>query len=211
MRVLLMMTLGMIACDGGEANLEEKKSPTAYLMNDPIEKLELEDENLGTESIVPVQRRDRRRMNVFQLNKALLDLTGHDYVQLLDARGPLGQPDYREITREVREPELFFQKFLQDAAHSNCDFLLDAELEATLEERRFLKHIEPNDTAEAEVKENLAFLLLRYHGHRHENDAQEVENWYTLFSNIQQSTADSQTTWKAICVALIRHPDFYSY
>ena len=150
-------------------------------------------------------------MNIFQLNQALTDLTGHDYSILLEARGPLGQPDYLEIVNEVREPELFFQKFLQDAAHTNCELLLEDEEQATQSERKFLTYIEPNETTESEVKENLAFLLLRYHGHRYATDSSEVSEWYSLFSNIQQTTSDSQTTWKAICVGLIRHPDFYSY
>ena len=210
-KALFIGLCALVGCESEGLDTTEKHPPQAYLMDDPIEKLELEDTTLGSGELVPVQRRDRRRMNIFQLNKALLDLTGYDYVQLLDAKGPLGQPDYREIIREVREPELFFQKFLQDAAHSNCDMLLDAEQQATSEERTFLKYIAPDDVSESAVRENLAYLLLLFHGHRYEENSDEVADWYTLFTKIQQVTADTQTSWKGVCVALIRHPDFYSY
>ena len=218
MRILLATTLGlMVACQTAETQ-QKPQQETPPLAEEglaerpaPVDSITLEESKLDSASILPVQRRDRRRMNIFQLNQALTDLTGYDYSILLEARGPLGQPDYREIINEVREPELFFQKFLQDAAHTNCELLLEDEEQATLSERKFLKYIEPDETAEGQVKENLAFLLLRYHGHRYDNSSAEVNEWHTLFSNIQQATSDSQTTWKAICVGLIRHPDFYSY
>ncbi len=217
MKNLLFFTVLLSACQSDPQASQQAEQPTRS--NDeqiagrpvPIDSLTLEESKLDSAYALPVQRRDRRRMNIFQLNQALTDLTGYDYTELLEARGPLGQPDYREIIHEVREPELFFQKFLQDAAHTNCDHLLDDEETATLSERKFLTQIEPNDTTQSEVKANLAFLLLRYHGHRYETSSAEVEEWYSLFSTIQQTTSDSQTTWKAICVGLIRHPDFYSY
>ena len=117
----------------------------------------------------------------------------------------------QNLVRISAKTKIFFQKFLQDAAHSNCDDLLDAELQAASEERRFLKYIAPEDVSESAVRENLAYLLLLFHGRRYEESADEVTHWHTLFSNIQQVTTDTSTSWKGVCVALIRHPDFYSY
>ena len=211
---IFFSTLWMMACQVSEPpNLDESESSSqtiSYRLATDAD-FELEDSIVESADIIPVQARDRRRMNIFQLNQALLDLTGYEYSVLLEVNGPLGQPDYREVINEVREPELFFQKFLQDAAHTNCDMLLDDEETRSLSERKFLKYIEPGETTTAEVEDNLSFLLLRYHGHRYETASAEVQTWSSLFSSVQQNTADAQTTWKAICVALIRHPDFYSY
>ena len=118
---------------------------------------------------------------------------------------------YVQIVKEIREPELFFQKYLQDAAHVNCNLLLDDEELALPQERRFLRHIEIGETQATAVKDNLSFLLLHFHGHRYPEDHPQLELWNSLFEGIQESTEDTKTTWKAICVALIRHPDFYSY
>ena len=158
---------------------------------------------------IPV--RDLRRMNLDQLQHAIEEVTGHGYEGLNDASGALGKPDYIQIIKEIREPELFFQKYLQDAAHKTCDSLLDDEEEAAQENRRFLKYVEIGEEEPVAVKENLSFLLLRFHGHRYPLEHPQVELWYSLFEGIQESTEDTQTTWKAMCVALIRHPNFYSY
>ena len=163
------------------------------------------------EPSVSIPVRDLRRMNLDQLQHAIEELTGHGYEGFDNASGALGKPDYIQIVKEIREPELFFQKYLQDAAHKTCDSLLDDEEEAAQENRRFLKYIEIGEEEPAAVKENLSFLLLRFHGHRYPLEHPQVELWYSLFEGIQESTEDTQTTWKAMCVALIRHPDFYSY
>ena len=168
-------------------------------------------ETIEEEPSVSIPVRDRRRMNLDQLQRAVEEVTGHGYEGFDNASGAMGKPDYIQIVKEIREPELFFQKYLQDAAHETCDFLLNDEEEATQENRRFLLHIEVGEEESVAVKENLSFLLLRFHGHRYSVDHPQIELWYSLFEGIQENTEDTQTTWKAICVALIRHPDFYSY
>ena len=180
-----------------------------------------ENEQVSTETFLPpptsgtsteiVQQRDRRRMNLLQLDSAIEYVTGHNYPAFWEAKASLGQPDYDQIIKEVREPELFFHNFLQDAAHLNCDLLLNEEETLNPQERRFLVHLDVGETEEALVKTNIAYLLLRFHGHRYQVEHPQIEHWYTLFTEIQNHTDDAQTTWKAMCVALIRHPDFYSY
>ena len=208
----MMLTFLLFACHNDTPALQNSNNtPGLYEKPAPFDPLGLEEGLPESVDIIPIQRRDYRRMNIFQLDKALLDLTGYSYQSLWKARGPLGQPDYQEIINEVREPELFFQKFLQDAAHTNCELLLNAEALSAPNDRKFLKYVDVEDTTETAVKDNLAFLLLRYHGHRYSIEDDAIGEWYDLFNNIQQSTTDTQTTWKAICVTLIRHPDFYAY
>ena len=200
-----------IACSTGNKVRDSSAADGTAGSEDPFVDVVLdlaEPESVTTES---VPFRDRRRMNLFQLDRALEDVTGHDYPKCWEATGSLGQPDYQEIIKEVREPELFFQKFLQDAAHRNCEHVLNDDEDSAPEDRIFLRYIEVGDTTASSVRENLVYLLLRFHGHRYSTEHPHVEPWFSLFDAIQQSTEDSQTTWKAICVALIRHPDFYSY
>ncbi|MEC7983624.1 MAG: hypothetical protein VX278_00590 [Myxococcota bacterium] len=207
----MIVFLLVVACST-ESKVRDTSVSPVFVENDDIS-VDVIPELSNAESTdaesVPI--RDRRRMNLFQLDRAIEEVTGYDYPDFWKANGSLGQPDYQEIIKEVREPELFFQKFLQDAAHLNCDILLNKEEESTPEERRFLRYIDVGETDEDAVKENLAYLLLLFHGHRYATEHTQIERWFSLFTEIQQNTEDAQVTWKAICVALIRHPDFYSY
>ena len=176
----------------------------------PLQPLDITENQLDDAALVPVQRRDRRRMNVFQLNKAIKQVTGHDYPTLLDVKGSLGQPDYLAQVREVREPELFFQKFLSDAANRNCEQLLQDEIDAASQDRIFLTEIDISENDTTKVTSNLQYLLLQFHGQRYASDSDTISKWSSLFDSMQQAS-DNQTAWTGICVALIRHPDFYSY
>ena len=111
----MIFLFSLLACHNDSTDIA-KAHPTVkvdelYAKPAPVDPLVFEEGVPDEADLLPVQRRERRRMNLFQLDKALLDLTGYRYDSFWEARGPLGQPDYREIINEVREPELFFQKF----------------------------------------------------------------------------------------------------
>jgi hypothetical protein len=182
--------------------------------------------------------RVRRRMDVGQLNQAIKRATGGigwrnpnawacgppGYVkktctkgvdQFLKLAATLGVPDYLLTVNEERNAGPVFQKFLGDAARYVCTKLVEAEVEMAPEERVLMVHASPEDTLESAplaIEKNLSLLLLRYHGVKVSgpNDP-AVQRWRWLFQTIVKGTKQPVQGWRAVCIGLIQHPDFYSY
>lgn len=164
--------------------------------------------------------RDRRRMDVDQLDASIRavtggigwDVSGVNQFQKLSAT--LGKPDYLSNTYEDLTPNLLFEKFLEDAAASVCDQLLTRE-RAGSPDNVFLVHADADDTSLGEperVAENLSYLLLRYHGRVVATDDPQLEPWTFLFQGAELAgNGDPIVAWRTVCVALITHPDFSSY
>jgi len=164
--------------------------------------------------------RPRRRMNVEQLNAALLKATGGftwmdgNKVRFESLAATLGRPDYLSRVVEDLEPGPVFAKFIKDAAYSVCAELIAHEQEVSTDERVLMVHVMPEDTIEShpeEVDANLRMLLLRFHGHYPDADAPELEPWRWLFQSATHLSDSPTNGWRAVCVALIAHPNFYSY
>lgn len=166
--------------------------------------------------------RGRRRMDVDQLDAAMRRATGGlgwddsgGNPQFARFAATLGVPDYVGTTTEDLEVSALFLKFLDDAARSTCDRLIAREERAMPAERVFLVHAEidaslPGDAAE--IDENLAYLLLRFHGRRVDPGAEELEPWRELFASARAASPDEPSAaWRTTCVALFDHPDFYLY
>jgi hypothetical protein len=116
----------------------------------------------------------------------------------------LGKPDFVEITTEDLEPSALFQKFLDDAARSVCAKVVDRDVGRPPAMRLLAK---PSETDE----QTLVRLLLRFHGRWVEAGAAELESWQWLVQSATHVTGSPEEAWRAVCVALITHPDFYSY
>jgi hypothetical protein len=182
--------------------------------------------------------RVRRRMDLGQLNKAIKRATGGigwtnssawscvppGYVQKTCTKGvdqfeklsaTLGVPDYLLSVTEERSAGPVFQKFLGDAARSVCTKLVEAEVESPPEERVLIVHASLEDTVESApeaVQKNLSLLLLRYHGIKVSGPGDPaIQRWRWLFHTIVKGTKQPVQGWKAVCIGLIQHPDFYSY
>jgi hypothetical protein len=168
--------------------------------------------------------RERRRMDLEQLDAALRSVTGgigwtevrsgREVNLFEDLASTLGKPDFLQITEEDLEPSAMFQKFLDDAARSACAKLMAEDPTRATAAKTFFVHAEPVTTlAEApeQVKANLQYLLLRYHGRRVTADAPELEPWLWLMRSAEHVTTDQPTVWRTLCVGLITHPDFYTY
>jgi hypothetical protein len=75
-------------------------------------------------------------------------------------------------------------------------------------------HAGPQDQIEDApdaIEENLRALLLRYHGHVLPVGSNELSPWMWLFESTQHTSGDPVAAWRAVCVGLMTHPDFYSY
>ncbi|MBX3272072.1 MAG: hypothetical protein KF729_17535 [Sandaracinaceae bacterium] len=173
-----------------------------------------EDVDLGTDPW-----RGRRRMDVDQLRASIARVTGglawevSGVDQLSRFSETLGVPDYARDTAEDLQPSLLFLKFLDDAARSVCRRLVDAEQTAPAEARVFFTALDPSvqSPPPAAVRENLAALLLRYHGRLLEPEDRAIDPWVELLESAAVEDAAPARAWEAVCVALIDHPDFFTY
>jgi hypothetical protein len=151
--------------------------------------------------------RDRKRMDIDQVAASIEAVTGQRWTEqdtsgetqaLFDAlSGTLGKPDYLSATEEDLAPGLLFQKFLDDAARSTCTAAVEADLGSGT------NHILLVDDRE----DNMAELMLRFHGHQIEPNDERLQPWLDLHA----AAVTSDRGWALVCVGLITHPDFYTY
>lgn len=236
MRILLaavtVLLLGACASDH-EPVLTDNPAETAHpgALDAPLEAEELNPEaaadlvDHGEVSLLPPPpSRLRQRMNLDQLaatidrttgGLAWTEGTGANQTDLFrELAATLGKPDYVQITQEDLSPSSLFQKFLDDAARDVCLKLVTVETTAPELERHLMIHVEPTDDLEAMsegIDANLQELLLRFHGKRLEADAPELVQWRWLATSVANVTQSPTQAWRAVCVALITHPQFYSY
>lgn len=168
--------------------------------------------------------RSRRRMDLDQLAQAMEQVTGGirwtetqdgAQVDLFQKLGPtLGRPDYLEQVSEDLEPTALFEKFLSDAARSVCYELVERDLSVLPTQRILMGYVDPADTVETNpvgVDANLRVLLMRFHGRNTEPSSPGLVPWRWLFTSSTHVSGDPIVGWRTVCVALITHPDFYSY
>ena len=176
--------------------------------------------NVGLLPEVIPPHRDRKRMDIDQLNASILAATGgvgwvvNDREQFDELARTLGKPDYFDLTSEDLEPAALFQKFLDDAARHVCYALVEKELEAAPAERVLMVHAGPEDTLAAapeKIEENLSYLLLRYHGRHVETGGPGMQSFRWLYQSAEHITQDPVLAWRTVCVGLMVHPEFYSY
>ncbi len=169
--------------------------------------------------------RPRKRMNIDQLDAALLKasggltwmVAGKNQFEALSAT--LGKPDFADQVMEDLSPSTIFQKFLQDAALNVCEALIAKDAKAKPADQVFFVHALPTATPAkdpAAVEQNLRYLLLRWHGRQLPKGAPQLENWRFLLAGAQKTAsgtaaAQAQAGWQAVCVALATHPSFYTY
>ena len=164
----------------------------------------------------------RRRMDIDQLNASIRRVTGgigwtdgSGDDLFVELAGTLGKPDFVDSTMEDLTVSLLFQKFLGDAARDVCGELAEREVDADAgADPVLLLHVGASDTADtnpAGVDQNLQALLLRFHGQSVPLDSERLNPWRWLFTSSVHVTGDPVVAWRAVCVGLITHPDFYSY
>ncbi len=185
-------------------------------------------DEVGTADLTPAPEppeepyRSRKRMDVDQLDAAMQVVAGgilwsddgdedSDFQELA---ATLGVPDYAIVTQEVLDPSALFQKFLSDAARSVCGDVLEAELSGLLIQPVLFVHVNPTDTLETaleQVNANIQDMLLRFHGRHVEIDSPALAQWRWLFHTVSQLEQDPALGWRAVCVALFTHPEFFTY
>jgi hypothetical protein len=171
--------------------------------------------------VVEAPSRSRRRMDLDQLNEAYLASTGgitwteNGVNQWVALAATLGRPDFLTTTDEDLSPSPMFEKFLGDAARKVCSDLFARELASPPDARVFFVDVAPDETstrAGERLDENLTRLLLRFHGRdtRAPGTQGALDGWRWLFVSAERLEGP-RAAWNAVCVALLQHPDFYTY
>lgn len=213
---------GHVSISGGNSAL-----PTPFPSQDPIS-VSLDDQGyveVVTLDDTLVVGRGRQRMDLDQLDAAMRQVTNGLTWTEVSSTGvetelfkslslTLGKPDFIQITDEDRSVSLLFEKFLADAANNVCRKLVDKEVTQSQDQRILMTDVEPEDTIydkpEA-VEANLRHLLLRYHARYVLPGAPELDPWLWLFESGSHVGQSPTMGWRAVCVGLFTHPDFYSY
>ena len=224
-----------------EDRVEDSADAERGPVSEPIEGVEQEslgdpDEqsvSLLEPPVIETLNRPRRRMNLDQLNLAIREVTGGQYwtevvnnqerdlfVTLSDT---LGKPDYIQSTTEDLTPSALFLKFLDDAARQVCDKRISIDLQAMDDPRAepapdSVKlwgglSLDASMRGDSEaIEAQIRALVLRFHSHHlPEGDSARLAYWRWLFETASLVDGQPLSGWRALCVALINHPDFYSY
>jgi hypothetical protein len=171
--------------------------------------------------VVEGPSRSRRRMDLDQLDAAFVAATGgltwtENGVNQWQALAPtLGRPDFLTSTEEDLTPSLLFEKFLGDAARKTCTDLFAREAATPAAQRVFFVGVNPDERSTAlgsRLDANLQRLLLRFHGRDTRQPGTEgaLDGWRWLWLSVEHLESP-RSAWMATCVALIEHPDFYTY
>jgi len=205
-------------------------SPLPELNRGDLEVVEAPVEDLGDVSLEPMPwdpnafSRQRKRMNVEQLSAAFADFTGDAGWRADNGRtdawlarwATLGGPDFIKRVTEDLSPSALFHKVVRDAAIEVCLPLVERELPAQgapPAERRFVTLSDPLalPTDSPELRASLQALLLRAHGVALSADAPELDRWVALMVGVGERSQSSAEAWRALCVATLAHPRFWSY
>lgn len=181
----------------------------------------------GDASLLPYVEpmvRARQRLTIDQLEASLLRVTdglgwsevvsGEEVSLFTTLSATLGVPDYIETTREDLSTSTLFHRFLDEAARDACTKLVSRELETPSEERILIRHVSETDTVITNpdgVDANLQYLLMRYHSYDAPEGSPALEGIRWLFTSVAHVTQNPPQAWRAVCVALITHPYFYSH
>ena len=168
--------------------------------------------------------RPRKRMDLDQLEKAFLGVTGGiGWTQngtdtgknlFVEYSSTLGKPNFTTQTSEDLLPGVLFQKFLGDAARQACERLLLRDLASPMADRVLVGDLALDATVETDpagVDANLSRLVMRFHSRDLVPGTTQLNPWRWLFESAAHVSGDAPTAWKTVCVGLFTHPDFYSY
>ncbi len=187
-------------------------------------------EGLGEAEITPTPWdlnafvRPRKRMDVDQLSRAFDQLTGGEGWRTADGRqdgwrvrwATLGGPDFISRVTENLRPNALFHKLIRDAAIEVCVPLIEREVPAS-GELPSSRHIALIDDPRAPLSDTpllraaLSDLLLRAHGVALDQGDAELEGWVSMMLTVSAQSADPAEPWRALCIATIIHPRFWSY
>ena len=170
--------------------------------------------------------RARKRMDLDQLARAFEQfdggvgwrvggrVTGSD--RWRQQWAALGGPNFITRVTEDRRPSVLFTKLIRDAAMEVCAALVARELPSSGAPAAPRVLVTTPDPAalpadDAPTREAVAALLWRAHGVDLAADDPEVGRWVTLAAEVAAESGSAAEAWRALCVAALVHPRFWSY
>ena len=134
------------------------------------------------------------------------------------AYGPvLGKPDFISLTSEDPSPSPLYVKFVQDLSRDVCAQMVFADATRPPNQEKVLWPHSPVDSpaTEAQIDENLSYLLLRFLGLEGDEASGRVTRLRTLYS-VAKTDAEKanpqtaqHTAWGIVCIALFEDPAFH--
>lgn len=177
------------------------------------------------EPLVQPSARAVRRQTIEQLARSIPVVTGgltwvEDYGQgpvdmFSFLSGSLGVPDYRLVTRENLEPSMILAKFMTDASHRICSDWLQRDEALPQDERTLIVHEDWDSLDEADVRQSLAALNLRFFSlYVPPDEPASTDALYALFKHASASAPQLKAAddgWFAVCIAMMTDPRFVLY
>jgi len=199
--VAIASSVAAIGCSGGSTSYDDPRRVV-----DPEQ--------------VPETKRIRR-LTADQFFASLNVATGQRWDDEEQFAATLGRPDFAEVTVEGREMSVGFAKLAGDAARETCRRAVEQDRgtadQASRVILRKISSIDQLDPFDANVGENLRYLVLRFHGvYAIDDDDRRLQPWFTLLQDGLNATdeerfAEAQDRWIAVCTGLALHPDFLTY
>ncbi len=192
--------------------------PADPLPPDPLDDPSVDSESLGDADARPAPEATHRaikRMSVAQASAALTELSGGivwangSSTYWASYAATLGVADYQTILEDNLDPNIMFQKFLDDAANHTCDQWVASDAE--LEDARFFSAAEPDATDPASVTANLLALRILIHGRESAEDDPIIDGYREVFDTVLRRSDDPIAAWTTVCVGFFTHPHFFTY
>jgi hypothetical protein len=192
--------------------------PADPLPSDPPEDPSVESESLGDADARPAPEATHRaikRMSVAQAKAALIEVSGgivwsSGSTTYWDTYADtLGVANYQTILADNLDPNIMFQKFLDDAATHTCDQWVASDAESA--DFRFFAAAEPDATDPASVTANILALRTLIHGRDSAADDPIIEGYREVFETVLRRSDDPIAAWTTVCVGFFTHPHFFTY
>ena len=217
-----------------EETTPEETTPVSLddLDRESIAEAEEEEVSLVAPEPIAILERPRRRMTLDQLDTAIQQVSGgliwserrnnQDQNLFESLSSTLGKPDYIQRTSEDLSPSALFMKFLDDAARQVCNKRIEIDLNMIADPREEIDTsislwgaLSPEQTSSEDtvaIEQQLRALVLRFHSRTlPEGESPRLAHWRWLFETASLVDHTPISGWRALCIALITHPDFYSY
>lgn len=125
----------------------------------------------------------------------------------------LGRPDYIDVTTEQSAPSSLYMKLVRDMAQNVCDQMVKADTNRPADQEKTLWRMAPVDgtATDAQIRENLRYLMLRFTGYRLAADDPAITDLATVYADAVAGHAEMDPPpavegWRAVCVALFEDP-----
>jgi hypothetical protein len=126
----------------------------------------------------------------------------------------LGRPDYVTVTEESAAPSTLYAKLARDMARDVCGRIVAADVQKGSGQTLWRFASYHSDPTDAELTENLRYLMLRFWGQPAAAGDAQLESLRQVYHASRRSYQGGSTTpqiegWRGVCIALLEDPAFH--